>query len=125
LPQRVSIQLPPSGLNFKIDLGAVQINQLAGDRQQLWTLPTFEGYQQYDLGGAVPGTPLPGGTTMRQQASGVLPAGFPMNSATSYPEAALYRTPPTVNATTNNGPQYQPLPQYGRPQYSAPADYRR
>jgi hypothetical protein len=124
LPQRVSIQLPPSGLNFKIDLGAVQINQLAGDRQQLWTLPTFEGYQQYDLGGAIPGTPLPGGTTMRQQASGVLPAGFPMTSAASYPDAALYRTPPTDGAS-NIGPRYQPLPQYGRPQHSAPADYRR
>ena len=52
LPQRVSIQLPPAGMKFKIDFGAVQINQLAGDRQQLWTLPTFEGYPQYDLGGS-------------------------------------------------------------------------
>jgi hypothetical protein len=125
LPQRVSIQLPPTGLNFKIDLGNVQINQLGGDRQQLWTLPTFDGYQQYDLGGAAPGTPLPGGTTMRQQASGVLPAGIPTQSTPNYAEAALYRPPPTPNGVSNTGPRYQPLPQYGRPQSSAPSDYRR
>jgi hypothetical protein len=125
LPQRLSIQLPPTGMKFKIDLGAVQINQLAGDRQQLWTLPTFEGYPQYDLGGAAPGTPLPGGTTMRQHASGVLPAGYPDNLVPNNPQAALYAAPQTANRNSTAGVQYQPLPQYGRPQYSSPAGYRR
>jgi hypothetical protein len=125
LPQRVSIQLPPTGLKFKIDLGNVQINQLAGDRQQLWTLPTFEGYPQYDLGGAAPGTPLPGGTTMRQQARGVLPAGYPVGAAPNSSQAALYTASPTANRNSTNGTQYQPLPQYGRPQNSAPGAYRR
>jgi hypothetical protein len=99
LPQRIAVSLPPSGLSFKIDLGAVQINQLTGDRQQLWTLPTFEGYPQYDLGGAVPGTPLPGAAAMR----------------TPYPV-----TPAAYSAFGNSGDvaitagaSYQPLPQYG------------
>jgi hypothetical protein len=60
LPDRVSIRLPAAGLAFKIELGAVAINRLAGDPQQLWTIPAFAGYPQYDLGGAIPGTPLPG-----------------------------------------------------------------
>lgn len=60
LPERLSIRLPTAGLAFKIDLGAVAINRLASDPRQLWTIPTLEGYPQYDLGGAIPGTPLPG-----------------------------------------------------------------
>ncbi len=60
LPDRISIQLPTANLRMTINLGTVQINQLTADRQQLWTMPTFEGYPQYNLGGAVPGTPLPG-----------------------------------------------------------------
>jgi hypothetical protein len=60
LPERLSIRLPTAGLAFKIDLGAVAINQLPGEPQQLWSMPTMIGYPQYDLGGAVPGTPLPG-----------------------------------------------------------------
>ena len=60
LPQRVSLTLPTTGLAMKIDLGAVQINQLAGDPNQLWAMPALTGYPQYDLGGALPGTPLPG-----------------------------------------------------------------
>jgi hypothetical protein len=106
LPQRVAINLPSSGLNFKIDLGAVQINQLAGDRQQLWTLPT--GYPQYDLGGAVPGTPLPGASVMNSPYH-VVPAAYPA-------------TAPHSNGTAStSGVNYQPLPQYGRPLLGRPA----
>ena len=105
LPERVSIRLPPAGLKFKIDLGAVQINQLAGDRQQLWTLPTFEGYPQYDLGGAAPGTPLPGGTTMRQQAqrraAGRLSREH--SAAGTLRNAAFYDAPPTVAREFDSG----------------------
>lgn len=60
LPQRVSIRLPTSGLALEIDLGAVQINQLAGDPNQLWSMPALPGYPQYDLSNAQPGTPIPG-----------------------------------------------------------------
>jgi hypothetical protein len=79
LPSRVSIRLPMAGLAFRIDMGAVRINQLAAGREQLWALPTFEGYPQYDLGGARPGTPLPGPTTMRPQ-TGIIPASYPAYS---------------------------------------------
>jgi hypothetical protein len=60
LPDRVAVRLPTANMSLKIDLGTVQINQLTGNPQQLWSIPTFEGYPQYDLSGAVPGTPLPG-----------------------------------------------------------------
>jgi hypothetical protein len=60
LPQRLSIELPTANLRFKIDLGAVAVNRLPGDPQQLWTMPTYQGYPLIDLGGAANGTPLPG-----------------------------------------------------------------
>jgi hypothetical protein len=122
----VSIRLPASGLAFRIDMGNVQINQLAGDRQQLWALPTFEGYPQHDLGGAALGTPLPGKTTLQPPPGGVLPASYPAYPSTGYPESAHYSAPPNVSgATTTNGPRYQPLPQYGRPEQTAPSVMRR
>src|SRR3954469_1750908 len=51
LPERVTVQLPTANLRMTINLGVVQINQLAPNSGQLWTLP--EGHQQVDLGGAV------------------------------------------------------------------------
>lgn len=76
LPQRISVKLPTAGLDLKIDMGNVQINQLAGDPNQLWSMPAFPGYPQYDLGGALPNTPLPGRTASRTAPSGVAPAAF-------------------------------------------------
>jgi hypothetical protein len=113
LPGRVSIRLPGSGLAFKVDMGAVQINQLAGDPQQLWALPTFEGYPQYDLGGAVPGTPLPGAMT-------TLPPGTVL--PTSY---SSHSPPHSSEAAPKSRAGYQPLPQYGRLQAVPPATVRR
>jgi hypothetical protein len=61
IPERVMVRLPTAGLAFKIDLGrAVTVNQLHADPRQLWSMPAFDGYPQYDLSGAGPGTPLPG-----------------------------------------------------------------
>ena len=83
LPERVLIRLPASNIALKIDLGNVAINQLPGDPRQLWAMPTFEGYPQYDLGGAVPGTPLPGrpvarqNFTSQQAQAAVVPASYP------------------------------------------------
>jgi hypothetical protein len=114
LPQRISLRLPTAGLAMKIDLGTVQINQLAGDPVQLWTMPTFAGYPQYDLGGAAPNTPLPGRpfsqplsptappTPMPYPTTGattILPSAPQANSVgnppTSYPAAPAYYAPPT------------------------------
>jgi len=125
LPQRVSIRLPASGLAFRIEMGAVQINQLAGDRQQLFALPAFEGYPQHDLGGAAVGTPLPGRTTLAAPPGGVLPAAYPGYPSTGYPEAAVYNAPPAATRSLTNGSQYQPLPQYGRPHSATPSAMRR
>ena len=80
LPERVAIRLPTANMSLKIDLGTMQINQLAGNRQQLWSMPAFEGYAQYDLSGAVPGTPLPG----QPSAHSYTPAIGPASPAASY-----------------------------------------
>lgn len=113
LPETVAIRLPGAGINMKINLANVQINRLAGDPQQLWALPTFDGYPQYDLGGAVPGTPVPG-MPNAAPAGGVVPAGYSYPT-TAYPSGvnpSVYAAPtPTAMRT---GGDYRPLPQYGR-----------
>jgi hypothetical protein len=98
LPQRISLRLPTAGLAMKIDLGTVQINQLAGDPNQLWTMPTFAGYPQYDLGGAVPNTPLPG-RPFNQPFSPTVPQ---MPTPMPYPTTGA-ASPPNVPATNSVG----------------------
>jgi hypothetical protein len=51
LPQEIDIRIPASELSLSIDVGTVAINGLT-DSPQLWTLPTFSGSQQVDLGTA-------------------------------------------------------------------------
>jgi hypothetical protein len=116
LPDRLSIRLPTTGLAFKIDLGRMQINQLAADRQQRFALPPFDGYPQHDLGGAPAGTPLPGQAIRQAPPSGVVPAAYPEYPTTNYPQPALYNAPANpAGATLQTDSRYQPLPQYGRP----------
>jgi hypothetical protein len=88
LPQRISLQLPTAGLSLKIDMGTVQINQLAGDPAQLWTMPAFEGYPKYDLGGALPNTQLPGRPTAQYAPSYVVPAAYQRQPVSAYPTYA-------------------------------------
>ncbi|HEX3601992.1 MAG TPA: hypothetical protein VHU84_17700, partial [Lacipirellulaceae bacterium] len=78
LPDVVTIKLPTANMELKISLGTVQINQLLTDRNQLWTMPTFEGYQQFDLGGAAVGTPLPGRVSSQPLLNGIMPASYPV-----------------------------------------------
>jgi hypothetical protein len=114
LPDRLSIRLPPSNINFKIDLGVMQINRLPPNAQQLWTLPTFAGYQQYDLGGAEPGTPVPGRLTAPVAPPGAQPAGNPAPyPSTGYSaNGAAY----TSNAQASDK-GFMPLPRYGMREY--------
>jgi hypothetical protein len=92
LPQRISLRLPTAGTALKIDMGTVQINQLSGDPAQLWAMPAFEGFQKYDLGGAVPNTQLPGRPTARYSTPGlVVPAAYQPATSSAYPSY----TPPT------------------------------
>ena len=114
LPDVVSIRLPTTNMALKINLGTVQINQLTADRSQLWTMPTFDGYQQFDLGGAVPSTPLPGRPVGQSMLNNVVPAAFPAGAATPYPVTPANLPPglPTArSAASSNG---SPLPIYGR-----------
>lgn len=113
LPDQVSIRLPTANIALKINLGAVQINQLTADRAQLWTMPTFDGYPQYDLGGAVPGTPLPGRSTGQPVPNAVMPTSYPEYPTSPYPVTPAYApTSPAAasSANANDGP----LPLYGR-----------
>lgn len=113
LPERVAIRLPTANIAMKINLGAVQINQLAADNGQLWTLPTFDGYPQYDLGGAVTGTPIPGRVTSQPAANGIVPASYPNYPTTPFPVAPAFNSSPPSGATSP-GTSIGPLPRYGR-----------
>jgi hypothetical protein len=128
LPDRLSIRLPTSGIAMKINLGAMQINQLAADRQQLWTLPTFEGYPQYDLGGAAAGTPVPGRVTSQPTGGGVEPVNYQAYPTTPYPVTPAINSQPLPtsqnNAAATRGQSYSPLPQYGQRYSPAPTARR-
>jgi hypothetical protein len=113
LPQKISLRLPTAGLAMKIDLGTVQINQLSGDPNQLWTMPTFAGYPQIDLGGAVMTTPLPG-RPFRQPLSPTaspMPAPYPTTGAATAPMSM-----PTATSAASTPTNYQAAPAY----YAAP-----
>jgi hypothetical protein len=112
LPDRVTIQLPTANLRMTINLGPVQINQLAADRGQLWTLPTFDGYPQYDLGGAVPGTPLPG-PSAPSPLRGIVPTSYPSYPTTPYPVTPAY-APSAPPAGASSDSSVGPLLRYGQ-----------
>jgi hypothetical protein len=114
LPDRVTIQLPTANLRMTINLGVVQINQLAADRGQLWTLPTFDGYQPYDLSGAVPGTPLPGQPTTPSSLSRVVPTSYPSYPTTPYPVTPAYTPTNAPPPGSSSDATVGPLPLYGQ-----------
>jgi hypothetical protein len=49
LPRVTDVSLPPSNLNFRLDLGNTEINRLSGDTSLLWKMPSYEGYPAVDL----------------------------------------------------------------------------
>jgi hypothetical protein len=115
LPERLSIRLPSSGINFKIDLGRqIQINQLPPNGGQLFTLPTFDNVPQYDLGGAIPGTPVPGRLNAPEPPNGVAPVASP---STGYPAANAGYQSKAQSSTV----QFMPLPRYGIRDHVLPA----
>jgi hypothetical protein len=101
LPQRISLQLPTTGLALKIDMGTVQINRLSGDPAQLWSMPAFDGYQKVDLGNALPNTQLQGQPPAAQPLpiqptahysypqQPVLPASYQPRNSREYPTSYL------------------------------------
>jgi hypothetical protein len=110
LPEVVVIKLPTAKMALKINLGAMQISQVANDRTQLFVMPTLPG-QQFNLGGAATGTPLPGQGASRPLIDGVVPASYPMYPGTSYPvtPASLPGTPTNPTSASASG-----LPIYGQ-----------
>jgi hypothetical protein len=96
LPERVTIRLPTSGVAFRVDLGrAIAVNRQSTDPGQMFAMPTYQGAQVVDLGGALPGTPLPGvsggGAPMQPSYApstpiNMAPSAAP-GSATTYPPA--------------------------------------
>jgi hypothetical protein len=111
LPEVVSIRLPTANIAMRINLGTVQINRLPPEQTQLGTLPTFEGYPQHDLGGAAPGTTVPGLNAGQSPFNNVVPASYPTYPTTPYPVTPAYG-PLTPAASTNSN--VGPLPQYGQ-----------
>ena len=62
MPTTVSIDLPPSKLRLRIDLGNVEINRLSGDRNSLWSMPSYPGAAPVNLADPnfrPPGAPAP------------------------------------------------------------------
>lgn len=118
LPDRISLRLPSANLAMTITLGTVQINQLSGDRQQLWTLPTFEGFPQHDLGGAPLAMPIPGRLNPPPAPHSVVPAGYQTYPTTGYP-AVNVTYPGSQNGgqggsvSTTSRSTSMPLPRYG------------
>ena len=50
VPTAVMVECPAAQFSMRIDLGAVQVNQLQGNPAELWTLPNYPGYSPVDLG---------------------------------------------------------------------------
>jgi hypothetical protein len=124
LPQTVAIQLPPANMALKINLGMVQVNQLSASPAQLWTMPTFDGAPQYDLGGAAVGAPLPGHVSSQPLLNGVLPTSYPVTPSTGYAvtPASLPSAPPTINS---QNAAVGALPVYGQRAMQTPPATRR
>jgi hypothetical protein len=144
LPQEIEISLPLAHMALSIDVGTVQINQLA-DNPALWQMPVLSGYQQMNLGTAQPNTisamgapgsndwntgaapswlgiePPPGAVAAsyenRPNASYVMPPVTP-TSATTAPLVSTPAAPQFVSPTPQPqslAPQTQSLPVGGVP----------
>jgi hypothetical protein len=53
LPHRVQIELPPAQLAFQLEVGNYLVNQLAGEANQLFSVPHYEGYRLVNLAAPV------------------------------------------------------------------------
>lgn len=123
VPQVIAIRLPSANINLKINLGSVQINQVTADRTQLWTMPTFDGAPQYDLGGAPSGTPLPVSAVVPTPLTGVIPGSYSVYPQTPYPVTPASATTPPPSLPIRNA-STQALPVYGQ-RSSVPAQSQR
>jgi hypothetical protein len=56
LPRKINVQWPPAKLELAIEMSDLSVNQLQGDPTQLFTKPSYSGYNELDL--AQPGLQL-------------------------------------------------------------------
>jgi len=57
IARRIKINSPSTQFSMQMNLGAVRINQPAGNPGELWTMPSISGAQIVDLGRPVPHSP--------------------------------------------------------------------
>ena len=50
VPTAVQVECPAAKFSMRVDLGAVQVNQLQGNPAELWTMPSYPGSRLVDLG---------------------------------------------------------------------------
>ncbi len=50
VPTAVQVECPEAQFSMRVDLGAVEVNQLQGDTRGLWALPSYPGSPLVDLG---------------------------------------------------------------------------
>lgn len=50
MPRKISIHCPRNDFHMDVNLGNVEINSLASDRQELWEVPHYRGSPTVDLG---------------------------------------------------------------------------
>jgi hypothetical protein len=61
VPTAVRVECPEVGFSMRVDLGAVQVNQLQGNPAELWSMPSYPGFPLVDLGNPnLPYGPPPG-----------------------------------------------------------------
>ncbi len=49
IARKIELRVPAAQFAMKMDLGNVQVNRLAGNPQELWAMPRYEGYPLVDL----------------------------------------------------------------------------
>lgn len=133
LPQEIDVRLPQAQMDLTIDVGTVQINQMAPN-PALWQLPALSGYRQINLGTAAPNTisamGAPGSNDWNTGAApgwlGIEPPAGALAVSSQERPIASYVMPPVTqtSATTSTPPltpgaapqsQFQRLPSGGVP----------
>jgi hypothetical protein len=129
LPQEIEVSLPLAQMDLNIDVGTVQLNQMAPN-PALWQLPVLSGYPQIDLGAApvntVSAMGAPGSNDWSTGAApgwlGIEPppgafVGTPDRPIASYVMPPVMPTSATTPSTQPHAPQsqFQQLPVGGVP----------
>ena len=121
LPQEIEVSLPLAQMALTIDVGTVQINQMAPN-PALWQMPTIGGYPQINLGATAPNTisaiGAPGSTDWNTGAGpgwlGIEPPAGALAASSQERPIASYVMPPVTptsatTVSTTSPPSSAPL----------------